>query len=261
MMKRVLGLLLLSAVAAQAQGKPDLVVPGSLTYGVAATFAPFEFQQNGTLIGLDIDLIDAMAKKMSVTPAPLSMDFAGLIPALLGKRIDVINSGMYINAKRAEQVEFVPYMKIGNEIVVRKGNPLHIKSRADLCGYKIAVTLGGIEETYAREDVEACKKAGKAEPTVITLPTAQNSAVALQQGRADAVFNSSPGAAIMVSSAPDAFDIVTGAFASTTQVGFAVRKGETPLAEALGAALKSVVADGDYQKILVKYNLGDGSIF
>jgi len=249
-------------VLAQAQSKFDLIAPGKLTYGVAATFAPFEYQKDGKLVGFDIEFIEAVAHKMGLTTVPLNIDFAGLIPALQGGRVDIINSGMYMNPKRAEQVDFVPYMKVGDEIVVRKGNPLNIASRADLCGHKIAVTLGGIEETYARQDVEACKKAGKPEPTVMTLPTAQDSALSLRQGRADALFNSSPGAAEMVTDLPDVFQIAGQTFEAGTQIGIAVRKGDKAMAEAVTKAVHEVVADGDYTKLLRKYNLpASSSIF
>ncbi len=48
------------------------------------------------------------------------MDFDGLIPALNGKRIDVINSAMYIKPEREEQVDFVPYMLVGEAVMVPK---------------------------------------------------------------------------------------------------------------------------------------------
>jgi ABC-type amino acid transport substrate-binding protein len=95
-----------------------------LTYGTAATFSPFEYQKHGKLIGFDIEMGDAVAAKMGLTPAPLNIECRGLIPALQGKRVDVINSAMYFNPRRAEQVDFIPYMSIGNEVVVKKSNPL-----------------------------------------------------------------------------------------------------------------------------------------
>ncbi len=199
---------------------------------------------------------------MGLAPEPLNMNFGGLIPALLGRRIDVINSGMYINPKRAEQVDFVPYMKIGEEIVVRKGNPLGIKARGDLCGHRVAVTLGGIEETYARADAEACSKAGKPELTVLTLPTAQDSTLSLRQGRADALFNSTPGAVELTVDLPDTFEIAGEPFESDTQIGIAVRKGRRAMKAAVEAAVRAVVADGTYAALLKKYNLpASGSIF
>jgi polar amino acid transport system substrate-binding protein len=63
---------------------------------------------------------------------------------------------MYVNPTRAEQVDFVPYLKIGSRVVVRKGNPANITGRdLSLCGKNIAVTLGGIEESQAGQTISA----------------------------------------------------------------------------------------------------------
>ncbi|SEQ27988.1 amino acid ABC transporter substrate-binding protein, PAAT family [Faunimonas pinastri] len=254
--------LIQAATAAELPGK-GLVEKGALTYGTAATFAPFEFQKDGKLTGFDIDFIQALGEKLHATPKPLNMEFKGLIPALLGGRTDIINSAMYINPQRSEQVDFVPYMKIGNVVIVQKGNPAKITGRDDsLCGKNIAVTLGGIEESQARADVERCKAKGLKPLTVSTLPTAQDSALNLRQGRADAIFESSPGAAKLLQEVPDTFQTVGEEFEANTQIGFATRKGETALQDSLKAAIKEVVADGTYDKLLAKWNLpASGSIF
>ena len=258
-----LAVLLLVPCLANAQSNSlDLVAHGKLTYGVAATFAPFEYQENGKNTGFDIEFGAAVATKMGLQPAPLNMDFDGLIPALQGHRIDVINSAMYMNAKRAEQVDFVPYMQIGDEVVVRAGNPEKIAGRQDLCGHKVAVTLGAIEETYAREDAAACAKAGKPTLTVLTLPTAQDSILALRQGRADALYNSTPGVAVMMAKLPGAFQIAGPTFAAGTEIGIAVRKGDTAMRDAIAQAVHAVVADGTYARLMKKYHLpASSSIF
>lgn len=265
MLKRTLLLALLALpglARAQTAAAPNLVGPGKLTYGVAATFAPFEFQENGRNTGFDIDFIAAVAAKMGLAPTAMNMEFNGLIPALQGRRIDIINSAMYINPARSEQVDFVPYMRIGNEIVVRKGNPTGVRSREDLCGKRVAVTLGGIEETYARQDAEKCRAQGKPELTVMTLPTAQDSALSLRQGRADALFNSTPGAVVLITQLPDVYEVAGEPFEAATQIGIAVRKGDTAMKAAVEAAVRAVVADGTYAKLLEKYKLPpSGSIF
>ena len=251
-----------SSAAQQAAAPKDLISPGQLTYGTAATFAPFEYQQNGNLVGFDIEFGAALAKAMGLTANPLNMDFAGLIPALQGKRIDIINSAMYINPKRAEQVDFVPYMRIGNELVVRKGNPKNIQSRADLCGMTAAVTLGGIEQTYATEDSQKCSSSGKQALTVLTFPTAQDAALAVSSGRADVYYDSTPGATKAVTERPDVFQIAGGQFETKTQIGIAVRKGDTEMKEAIERAIGVVVKNGTYYQLLQKYNLpASGSIF
>ncbi|MGI4941615.1 MAG: ABC transporter substrate-binding protein [Janthinobacterium lividum] len=268
MLKILVGLTVLAASAfatqagAQPASAPTLVAAGKLTYGTAATFAPFEFQKDGAFTGFDIEFGAAVAAKMGLAPVITNMEFGGLIPALQGHRIDVINSGMYINPKRSEAVDFVPYMKIGNQIVVRQGNPLGIRSRDDLCGHRVAVTLGGIEETYAREDVAKCQKAGKPEVVVLTLPTMQDSALSVRQGRADALFDATPGAIKLTTELPDVYQIAGDSFENDTQIGIAVRKGDATMHDAVEKAMRAVAAEGTYAKLLTKYGLPpSGSMF
>lgn len=252
----VLPLGLMHAATAAELPKTGLVEAGALTYGVAATFAPFEFQKDGQLTGFDIDLIDALGKKLGATLKPMNMEFKGLIPALLGGRIDIINSAMYINPARAEQVDFVPYLKIGNRVMVQAGNPAKITGRDDtLCGKTIAVTLGGIQESQARADDKRCQDKGLPAVTVLTLPTAQDSALSLRQGRADAYYDSTPGAMKLEEELPGVFESVGEEFESNTSVGMATRKGDTAMQQALTAALKEIVADGTYAALIKKWNL------
>ena len=236
-------------------GAAKLVEGGALTYGVAASFAPLEFQKDGQITGLDIDLATELTKRLKMTPKPLNMEFKGLIPALQGERIDVINSGMYINPARSEQVDFIPYLKVGTQVVVQATNPSNITGRDNsLCGKTIAVTLGGIQESYARQDDKRCKDAGLSGITVQTLPTAQDSALSLRQGRADAIFNSTPGVAELMTQVPGVYKPVGAEFESSTRIGIATRKGDTAMQSAITAALKEIVADGAYKKLIEKWN-------
>ena len=218
------------------------VAPGKLTYGTAATFMPFEFVKDGKLTGFDIDLITALSKSLELQPAPLPMEFKGLIPALQGKRLDIINSAMYVNPTRAEQVDFVPYLKIGSRVVVRKGNPAGISGRdLSLCGKNIAVTLGGIEESF---------------------PAATDSAVAVAQGRADAEFLSTPGTVALFSEKPGVFEAAGEEFEADTHIAFAVRKGDAETKAQLEKGLQNLVKDGTYKQLIEKWNFpGSVAIF
>jgi len=244
------------------QAPPGLVAAGKLTYGTAATFAPFEYQEHGKLVGFDMEFGAAIAKAMGLEPNVVNMDFNGLIPALQGKRIDIINSAMYINPKRETQVDFIPYMRIGEELVVRKGNPKNIHSRADLCGKTASVTLGAIEDVYAREDAKKCEEEGKPTVTVLTLPTAQDAALAVRSGRADVYYDSTPGATKAVTALPDVYQIAGPQFAEKTEIGIGVRKGDTAMKQAIERAVQAVVNDGTYAALLQKYHLpASGSLF
>jgi polar amino acid transport system substrate-binding protein len=229
----------------------SLVEKGTLTYGVAATFSPFEFTKDGQLAGFDIDMIGLLSKKLGVTTTPMNMEFKGLIVALQGSRLDIINSAMYINDQRASQVDFVPYLKLGTLVLVQAANPAKITGRDDtLCGKTVAVTLGGIQESYARADDKRCHDKGLAGMTVMTMPTAQDSALTVRQGRADAFYNSTPGAVELMDKVPGVYAVAGSEFENTTRIGMAVRKGDTAMKAALEAALKEIVADGSYKKLI-----------
>jgi polar amino acid transport system substrate-binding protein len=246
-----------SSVAAQdttVQPPDNLVTAGRLTYGVAASFPPYEYTQDGEYAGFDIEMGAALAEIMGLEPEISDMQFDGLIPALQGNRIDFINSAMYINPDREEQVDFIPYMVIGETIVVPQGNPKNIRSLDDLSGLAVAVTVGAIEETFATDHNEVLREAGKPEMTILTLPTANDAVLATQQGRADAYLHSTPGAAYLMQEMPNTFE-VAAIFALDTRIGMAVRKGDTAMKEALEAALAEFVASGQYDELMAKYNL------
>src|SRR5579875_1195978 len=102
---------------------PKLVHPGELTWGSSPTFMPFEFMKDGKATGFDVDLMADLAKRIGLQSSMLAMDFAGIIPALLGGRIDAGVSGMYVTPQRLQVADFIPYVIVGNQIVVPAGNP------------------------------------------------------------------------------------------------------------------------------------------
>ncbi|MVA77701.1 transporter substrate-binding domain-containing protein [Auraticoccus sp. F435] len=232
-----------------------LVEAGELTYGVAATFPPFEYKDGTELTGFDVDMAESLAGYMGLRPSPLDIDFDGLIPALGGGRVDIINSAMYINEERAEQVDFVPYLVVGEALLVPKGNPLGIATIPDdLSGRTIAVTRGAIGETYMEQFNTELEAKGLEPMTIMALPTNQDALLAVTSGRADGFDTSTPGAAYTLTERGDDFDIA-GTFELGTQIGIAVRKGDTETRAAVEAGLQELVADGTYRELIARYNL------
>lgn len=242
---------------AQAQTNAQLQTasPGKLTHAVTV-FAPFTFLEDNKVVGFDIDMGAEISKHLGLESNPLYVEFRGAIPALLGGRVDIINAAMYITEERSKQVDFVPYLRIGTEIVVAKANPANITGRDDsLCGKRIAVTLGGIQETYARSDDARCKSSGLDGITVMTVPSSQDSLLMVRQGRADALFDSTPGAVKATTELPDTFLIVGSTFESNSRLGYAVRKDDPAMRDSIEAALADIVEQGTYADLLEKWSL------
>lgn len=248
-------------MAGAAEGGPQVTPPsglvarGKLSYGVAATFPPFEYHaEEGGLTGFDVEMAARLAEYMGLEPAPLDMDFDGLIPALQGRRLDIINSAMYITPARAAQVDFVPYLIIGEAIIVRAGNPRNIQELDDLCGLTVAVTRGAIGEVYMTDQAAVCQAKGLPRLNILALPTNQDAMLAVLQGQADAFDTSIPGAAHLQQQRPGQFEVAT-TFELGTVIGIAVRKDDADMKRALEEAMALLVESGEFDELLRKYNL------
>ena len=231
------------------------VEPGKLTWGSSPTFKPFEFMRDGKAQGFDVDLMEELGKRVNLTSTMMGMEFKGVIPALLGNRIDAGVSGLYVTAERMQVADFIPYVIVGNQIVVQKGNPKKISGRDGLCGVKAAVPVNTAFEASTKALSTACKAAGKAEIDMLSLTGSDTVALALQQGRVDAALNSTATIAAMMGESPDAYELAGPPFDANTKVGIALRKDDTVLKSRLETALQSVVKDGTYAALLKKWNL------
>ena len=231
-----------------------------LKVGSDIAYAPVEFYKEGTKTpeGLDIDLCGAIAKEMGRAGCSFQNGtFDGLIPALKAKRFDVIFSAMSDNADRQKEVDFVDYFTVGTSIIVKKGNPENISSLDDLCGKTIGLQRGTTQEDVAKKQQTKCDATGK-KLTVLTFDTDVDAQQALRAGRSVADMNDFPVAVYVVNQTGD-FEVV-GDQIDAGPYGIAVRKEDTQLRDALVGALKAIIADGGYDKILEKWNVTKGAL-
>ncbi len=133
-MKHILAAVLavVSGIAPAWAASPPTVTPGALSWGTSPTFAPFEFQRDGHAVGFDVDMMAALARRIGLQSAMLGMDFVGIIPAVQARRIDAAVSGMYITPAREAVLDFIPYLRIGDQMVVpgRQPRPPRRQGRA-----------------------------------------------------------------------------------------------------------------------------------
>ena len=229
-------------------------------------YAPVEFFKEGTqqAQGLDFDLAQAMGKKLGVKVTFIDdTDFAGIIGALQAGRFDIVMSAMNDTAeRRGKGVDFIDYFRAGSSILVQKGNPKAIKGVDDLCGQTVAVQKGTTQDTDILTPEEAkCRTTGKP----ITVLRFEKDTDALQQvknARAVANLEDFPVAAYnaQTSGSGKDFDVVTGQVGTQYSYGIAVPKANTQLRDSMQAALKAIIADGTYDKILANWNVAAGAL-
>ncbi|MEE9247150.1 MAG: ABC transporter substrate-binding protein [Dehalococcoidia bacterium] len=267
--KLYLGLAILSilALVMAACGEDEAKIPeladGKLQAGSDITWAPFEFFEEGTTTptGFDVELFNAIGAKMGVEVEWVNTGFDGIIPALEAQRFDVIVSGMTHTAKRDEVIDFVDYYFAGITLIVPKGNPKNIHSMDDLSGLSVAAVLGTTWQDLLDAQNQTFAAQGKSPIDIVLFDTDPEAIDQLRIGRVDADMNDNPVADYIVSLDPDVFESLSGEILlEAAPFGWGVRESSTELKEALEDAIRQLIADGSYQRIIEKWGLGGGTI-
>lgn len=211
------------------------------------SFAPFEFPDKKTneIIGFDIDIINAVAKKAGFEKVTVkSMGFDALIPALNSGNIDATIAGMSITEARKKQVNFTdPYYTSGLWTIVAKDNTT-IKSMKDLEGKTIGVQLGTV----------GAEAAGKIKgATVKTFNTSDLACLELKNKGVDAVISDAPVLAYFLKTQGASYAKGVGEAKKDDSYGIATAKKNKELADKLNKALGEIKKNGEYQKIYDKW--------
>lgn len=242
---------------------PDAIKSSkSITVGTEALYPPYEYLDTDgtTVIGLDIELLDAATKRLGISYNLVNTSFDGLLPGLESARYDLAWAAFSDTKARQEKFDFVDYFLAPQAIVVAAGNPKGITTVQDLCGHPVSVLTSSAQESLLNQfNTEDCAS----NPIQITsLPSDTDALLQVQSGRADATFTQEPVGrwnAAQIGGG-NAFEVSNTEPLFPTLLGVAVTKDNTELRDALQAALQSLVDDGTYGQILDARELSSGSV-
>ena len=250
------GLLGLSATA-QAQGcepkigHPPLVRKGYLIASINPTVAPIQYiNEDGEIVGLDVDLGNAIAKRLCLTMQFQSTQFATMIPILKEGRIDMINSFMFYTPERAAQVLMVPYGASAYAIIVPKANKDDVKGLEYFSGKPFSVELGTVDYQDAKAASEALVKAGKPAIDIHTFGTYADVLQSMAAGQTAGAIIGVEQAVYYRKKGVDFFRVAVGGLEPHAEA-FAFK--DPGLAEAVVKVMNEMKADGSFDKIFEPY--------
>ncbi|WP_018609817.1 ABC transporter substrate-binding protein [Uliginosibacterium gangwonense] len=234
--------LVCAASGVQARDWATIKQSGTIVAASEGAYPPFNYFQGPKLTGYEIDVMDAVAKKLGLKVDWRALSFDALISSIRQDRFDVAIASHGITEERQKSVDFTnPHYCSGGQIVSKAGGPLKL---ADLHGKTVGVQLA---TTYADA---AQKIAGVKE--VKTYPKDTDALQALMGGRIDAWvsdrFVAKTAIAKNTSQGLKAGDMVF-----VERDAMILRKGNTELREQLNHALAELKADGTLKAISEKY--------
>jgi polar amino acid transport system substrate-binding protein len=233
---------------------------GTLTVATDATYAPNEFiGANGkTIEGMSPDLGHALGQLMDLDFHFVNASFDSIIPGLSSGKYDLGFSSFTDTKEREQVVDFVTYFSAGTSFYVQAAGGPTINSLADLCGHSVGVERGTIQADDTTKQSTECKAAGKPGVDVHVYPDQNAANLAISSGRQEVGMADSPVAAYIVKKSNGQFKL-TGQPYNTAPYGIAVPKGNG-MAKPLLDAMKELIADGTYAKILKKWGTQAGAI-
>ncbi|MDQ1438869.1 MAG: polar amino acid transport system substrate-binding protein [Acidimicrobiaceae bacterium] len=222
------------------------VQAGKLTVCSDIPYAPFEYQENGDLKGIDVDLVRAITGRLGLSADFRDTDFDGIFAALKAGQCDIIASSVSITDERKKQNDFsAGYFKIHQSLLVRKGEEAKYKDLPDLKGKTIGVQSGTTGADYAKAHASGAQ--------VKEFTGADELFTALKAGQVDAALQDQPVNAYNAKVTGQS--VVANVFdeGAPEEYGFVIPKGKDALKKAIDNALSQVRSDDSYRTILTNY--------
>jgi polar amino acid transport system substrate-binding protein len=233
----------------------------TLTIATDAQLPPNNFigPDGKSIIGVSVDLGNAVAKELGVKATFVNTKFASLISGLQAGRYDIAMSGITDTAERQKQVDFVDFIKSGQVFIVRKGNPGKVDSQEAMCGKTLSLVTGTISVDLAEAQSAKCTQAGKQKVTILKFPTAADALLQLTNGRADANIANVGKAGYQAKKSGGMLEVAGQPFAPSYDA-VAVKKGDKEMIAALQYGFDQIIQDGTYRKILEKWGIEQSAV-
>jgi polar amino acid transport system substrate-binding protein len=238
----------------------EIASKGTLTVAADATYPPDEFlaPDGKTVIGMDADLAKALGQVMGLEVDVQNITFDSIIPGLAANKYDLGMSSFTDTKEREQTVDFVTYLTAGTSFYVNADGGPDITGFDDLCGHSIAIERGTIQADQAEEEAKKCKSSGQGALDVQVLPDQNAANLAISSGRAEVGAADTPVAVYIAEQSEGQFKVV-GKPVPPEPYGIAIPK-DNGMAQPVLDALKAVIADGAYDKILKYWGLQQGAL-
>ena len=216
-----------------------------LKVGCEAAFAPFTYtDENGNLVGFDLDLIRAIGKALGYKDVQIqAYPFDGLIPTILTNSIDVIISGFTITPERAMRVDFSdPYYRCGLTYLISRDNAKKFDNYDKLNGQELCVQIGTSGALFVEKILNKAKIKQFNSPPETYLELQNNGCIAAINDTPvnDFFLNKSkPKDIVSINIEKDEYEYY----------GMAVSKGNKEMLEQLNRGLKLVQESGEFERI------------
>jgi polar amino acid transport system substrate-binding protein len=226
---------------------------GKVIVGTEAGYYPFEFIEDGKIVGYDEDVLNAIIKSWGFKMEQIDLPFAGILPGLLQKKFDFVATALLVNPERAKRYAFtMPLAQTKVGFLKLKGTS-KVKSVEDLTGLTIATATPPAGPTvifmHYNDELKA-KGNGAKEQKMFS--SSGDEILALANGQVDAMVDSTPVLLGAMKKYPDKFEVV-GTFGEPFWVGWVTRPEDLGLRDAINVEIRKLRDSGQLEVMQKKW--------
>ena len=213
----------ISGGPAKADLLEEIKQQGEFIVGTEARFPPFEFVEEGEIVGYSTDIMTHVMKALpGVKLTRLDLPWQGILPGLAAARFDYAVTSVTVTKERYEKYALsLPIGDATMALVKRKGDD-SIEAPEDIAGHAVGSQAGSAQLQALEAFARGLSGGGVKE---IKTYVDFNAAFAdLQAGRISAVCNSLPNLLELVRRRPDTFELVLPTFGPKKYFSWAGRK-------------------------------------
>jgi ABC-type amino acid transport substrate-binding protein len=223
------------------------LLPGVLQVGSCLDYQPFEYYEGGQLKGFDVEIMEAVAKRLGLRVVWKKANFDTIFTALAAGQFDAVAAASTIKPDRQQVIDFtIPYYNSRQSLTVNTQKTRGIKTTDDLTkGNIIGVQKGTTGKDWAEANLA---------PNGILIKTyteAPDAFTDLEAGQITGVINDETSSEAEAAKRPG-LSVVEG-IDTGEHYGIAVSKDHSDVLTAINSAMEQIIADGTYRKIFEKY--------
>ena len=208
-----------------------------------AGFAPYEYYENGEIVGVDVAIAKEIAKELGEKLVVKNVDFDSIVSELTSGKADFAAAGMSITEERKKQVDFtIEYVTSNQVVVVKKDSSLNDITQLD--GKRIAVQLGTVGDSYVTENYKN-SEINRQKKFLVAAESVKNN-------KADCIVMDQIPAQQLVSQNPE-LKILDGILFKDSY-GMAVKKGNTELLDTMNTVLQRLIDEGKIEEYIIEYS-------
>ena len=219
--------------------------------GTSADYPPFEYVENGKIVGFDIELITSLLENLGYTVEVQDIGFDSLIPSLVNNKIDVIAAAMTITPEREEQIDFSdPYYNSDQSILVLVDSDITIYTEEDLATLTIGAQTGTTGELWVIDNLINITNATMTDDQLKRYDTYTLAVLDLDNGNIDAIILDNP---VAEAFAEDMNRMVEYELVTEEQFGFGVVTGNEELLDGINSELETFMDSDEWTDLVIKY--------